>query len=118
MSCYYHSMTITLHPVLSWEHCTAVLSERDGVGGSAPVERVWWAGFHARMKVDIKSFLTEVKASKPVRRFERYSHFKIRDVVQSFGKIRYLVSIQDSLTHSPLFLSCTAFPNFCNVQTS
>ncbi len=42
----------------------------------------------------------------------------VRDVVQSLVKIRYLVSIQDSLTPSFLFLSCTDFSNFCNVQTS
>ena len=40
----------------------------------------------------------------------------IRDVVQSFGKIRYFVSVQDGLT--PLFLSCMDFPNLWNVQTS
>ncbi len=36
-----------------------------------------WAGCLARMKADIKSFLQEVKASKSVKRFQRYSHFKI-----------------------------------------
>ncbi len=32
---------------------------------------------------------------------------------QSFGKIRYLVSLQGSLT--PLFLSCTDVPNLCHL---
>ena len=42
----------------------------------------------------------------------------LRDVVQSFRKICNLVSIQDSLTPSPLFLYCTDFPNLFKVQTS
>ena len=43
---------------------------------------------------------------------------QVRDMVQSFGEIRYLLSIHDKLTPSPLFLSCTDFPNLCKVQTS
>ncbi len=47
----------------------AVLSVRGG-GGVAPVRRGWWDGCDARMKVDIKSFNPEVKASKSVKRFQ------------------------------------------------
>ena len=57
-------------------YTTPVLSVRAGGGGVAPVVGVWWAGCGARMKVDIKSFHPEVKASKSVKRFQRYSHFK------------------------------------------
>ncbi len=32
----------------------------------------------ARIKVDIKSFHPEVKASKSVKRFQRYSHLKMQ----------------------------------------
>ncbi len=55
---------------------SAVLSKRGG-GGVASVVRGWWGGSDARMKVDIKSFHPEVKASKSVKRFQRYSHFKL-----------------------------------------
>ncbi len=37
----------------------------------------------------------------------------VRDVVQSFGKIRYLVSVQDSLTPlPPSFYLVRIFPNY------
>ncbi len=39
------------------------------------------------------------------------NHVHLTDVVKSFRKIYYVVSIQDSLTPSPLFLSCTDLPN-------
>ncbi len=55
----------------------SVLSERGGGGGVAPVVGVCWAGCDARAKVNIKSFHPEVKASKSVKRFQRYSHFKL-----------------------------------------
>ena len=35
-----------------------------------------------------------------MRHGKPYSHIHVRDVVQSFGEIRYLVSTQDSLTTS------------------
>ena len=38
---------------------------------------VWWAGYEATVKLDIKSFHPKVKAPKLVKRFQRYSHFKI-----------------------------------------
>ncbi len=47
-----------------------VLFTRAGGGGAAPVVRARWL-------LDIKSFHPEVKASKSVERFQRYSHFKI-----------------------------------------
>ena len=48
-----------------------------GDGGVAMVVRVSWAGCGVRVKVDIKSFHSEVKASKSVKRFQRYRHFKL-----------------------------------------
>ncbi len=56
-------------------HVNSVLYVRGG-GGVAPVLGVRWAGCDARMKVDIKSFHSDVKASKSVKRFQKYSHFK------------------------------------------
>ena len=64
-------------PLFTIKAKISVLSTRAGGGGAAPVMRVWWAGCLARVKVDIKSFHPVVKASKSVKRFERYGHFKI-----------------------------------------
>ena len=49
---------------------------RAGDGGIAPVVRVWWAGGDIKVKVDIKSFQTKVKASKSIKQLQRYGHFK------------------------------------------
>ncbi len=51
----------------------AVLRRLSGASGPA-----------VRMKVDIKSFYPEVKASKSVKRFQRYSHFKARVKLEKF----------------------------------
>ena len=56
---------------------SAVLSTRAGGGGVAPVVGVWWAACKVRVKVNIESFQTKVKASKSAKRFQRYSHLKI-----------------------------------------
>ncbi len=80
-------------------HCP-VLSERGSGGGVAPDVRVWWAGCHARMKVDIKSFLTEVKKSKLVKLFQRYSHFKISQF-HLFSSSQYTHSQQPSHLSKP-----------------
>ncbi len=42
------------------------------------------AGCYARFKEDIKTFHPEVKVSKSVKRFQRYSHFKIRQFCPKF----------------------------------
>ncbi len=50
----------------------AVLSVKGGRCGFAPVLGVWAAGYGARMKVDMKSFHTEVKASKSVLKIQPF----------------------------------------------
>ncbi len=65
-------------------HESSVLSEEAGGGDAAPGVRVPQAGCWARMKVDIKSFHPEVKVSKSVEQFQRYSHFKIRQFYTQF----------------------------------
>ena len=41
-----------------------------------PAIRVWCAGYEDRMKADIKSSQPEVKASKSVKRLQRYRQLK------------------------------------------
>ncbi len=43
---------------------------------------------------------------------------ELRDEIQSFGKIHYLASVQDSLTTLPLFLSCKELYQLCNIHMS
>ena len=63
--------------------------------GLPPVVRDQQAGWYARMKEDIKSFHSKVKVSKSVKRFQRYSHFKIRQV-----NLKFLLLSSPPFAHS------------------
>ena len=52
------------------------LSDRAGGGAFLPAIRVWCPGYEVRIKADIKSSQQEVKASKLVKRFQRYRQLK------------------------------------------
>ena len=54
----------------------AGLSVRAGGGGFLPAVRVWCAGYEDRMKADIKSSQPKLRASKSVKRFQRYRQLK------------------------------------------
>ena len=60
------------------------LSVRAGGGGFLPATRVWCAGYEDRMKADIKSSQPEVKASKSVKRFQRYRQLKFSMFLPKF----------------------------------
>ncbi len=54
---------------------TLCLCVQKGDGGVAPVS---WAGCDSWLRVDIKSFHPEVKASTLVKQFQRHSHFNLK----------------------------------------
>ena len=66
-------------PVINRVKCqiNTGLSVRAGGGGILPPVWVWCAGCEARVKVEIKSFQTKVKASKSDKRFQSYRHLNI-----------------------------------------
>ncbi len=49
-----------------------------------PPTGAWGASYGARAKVDIKSFHPNVKASKSVERFQRYSQLKIEFLCKDY----------------------------------
>ncbi len=60
------------------------LSVRAGGGGFLPAIRVWCAGYEDRMTAGIKRSQPEVKASKSVKRFQRYRQFKFSMFLPKF----------------------------------
>ncbi len=69
---------------------------------AAVLRRLWgFDGPAVRMKVDIKSFQPKVKASKSVKRFERYSHFKIPQFLPLYLCLRLKVYSRLSMAAQP-----------------
>ena len=90
----------------------SVMSERSGGGVAAPVVRVPQAVCWARMKLDIKSFHPEVKVSRSVKRFKRYSPFKIRLFILEIS-----IRLHPPLPTHPIYLTCScvaACPRPCS----
>ena len=55
---------------------TTLIFTKSGKKKISPPIRVWWAGYEATLKAGIKSSQPEVKASKSVKRFQRYWQLK------------------------------------------
>ena len=60
------------------------LTDRAGGDGLLLAIKVWCAGYEVRMKADIKSSQPKVKASKSVKRFQRYRQLKFSVFLPQF----------------------------------